>query len=84
VRGVRLTVAVLVGIVLLFAAVIAVSVTMEIPSIAVCSRSRVAPDIEVSSTRIGGHFEQQRIGPCVFYTHKSRPVPGVPDAGGGD
>jgi len=70
----RIALAVLVAIILSCVAVIVVRVTIEVPSVAVCSRARSAPDIEVSSTRIGGYFEQRRVGPCVLYTHKSRGV----------
>jgi hypothetical protein len=76
----RIALAALVAIVLLCVAVIVVRVTVEIPSVAVCSRARSEPDIEVSSTRIGGYFEQRRVGPCVLYTHEGRGAGG----GGGD
>jgi hypothetical protein len=42
---------------------------LELPSVVVCDRR--GPNIEISSTSIGGYFEEHRIGPCVTYTHKS-------------
>lgn len=64
----RLWAAVLVVFVFLVAAYLFVGFT-DIPVAVVCDRGR--PNVEVSSTDIGGHFVEHRIGPCVTYTHKA-------------
>jgi hypothetical protein len=61
---------------------LALPMLVEFPAAVVCDRRGPNIDAELSSTRIGGYFEEHRIGPCVTYTHKSRPVPG--GAHGGD
>ena len=79
----RLYVAVFVGIVLLLGLCVLVRLTVEIPVAVICDRDK--PNVEISSTAIGGYFETHRIGPCVTYTHKRRPVPGILGGrGGGD
>jgi hypothetical protein len=67
----RLILAMLGCIVVTYAALVAVAVFLELPAVVVCERGPT-PNVEVSSTRIGGYFEEHRIGPCVAYTHKSR------------
>jgi hypothetical protein len=64
-----------VGCVVVTYAALVVTVFLEFPAAVVCDRGPT-PSVEVSSTRIGGYFEEHRIGPCVAYTHKSRAVGG--------
>ena len=59
--------AVLGGIVILFGLYLFVGFT-EIPVAVVCDRGR--PNVEVSSTAYRGHFEENRIDPCVTYTQR--------------
>jgi hypothetical protein len=40
----------------------------DIPVAVVCDRGR--PNVEVSSTAYRGHFEENRIDPCVTYTQR--------------
>jgi hypothetical protein len=49
---------------------------VELPAAVVCDRGPTK-DVEISSTAAGGYFVKHHIGPCVTYTHKSRPVPGL-------
>jgi hypothetical protein len=51
---------------------------VEVPAAVVCDRGK--PNVEISSTAVGGYFEERHVGPCVMYTHKSSPIRGV----GGD
>ena len=77
----KLKVAVLGGLVFLVALYVFVGVT-EFPAAVVCDRGK--PNVEISSTAIGGYFKERQVGPCVMYTHKSRPVPGILGSSGGD
>ena len=70
----------MVGCIVVTYAALVVAALLELPVAVVCERGPT-PSVELSSTRIGGYFEQHRVGPCVAYTHKSRIVPA---AGGGD
>ena len=74
----RLLRAVVGCVILTYATLVVVAVFVEIPVAVICDRDK--PNVELSSTAAGGYFETHRIGPCVTYTHKSRPVAGV----GGD
>jgi hypothetical protein len=74
----RLLLAVVGCIILTYAALVVAGPLWDVPVALVCDRG--GQNVEVSSTARGGYFEEHRIGPCVTYTHKSRPVAGV----GGD
>jgi hypothetical protein len=74
----RLLLAVVGCIVLTYAALVVAGPLVEVPAAVVCDRGK--PNVEISSTASGGYFEERHVGPCVMYTHKSRPVAGV----GGD
>jgi hypothetical protein len=69
----RLRAAVVLSIVLLVGLYLFVGFT-EIPAAVICDRGK--PNVELSSTAMGGYFEEHRRGPCVAYTHKSRPTGG--------
>jgi hypothetical protein len=69
-----------VGCVVVTYAALVVTVFVDFPAAVVCERG-TTPNVEVSSTRIHGYFEEHRIGLCVAYTHHSR-APG--GAVGGD
>jgi len=75
----RLRIAIVAGIVGLFGLYLFVGFT-EIPVAVICDRGR--PNVDLSSTAPGGYFEVHHIGPCVTYTHKSRPAGRI--SGGGD
>jgi hypothetical protein len=74
----RLLLALVGCIILTYAALVVAGPLWEVPVALVCDRG--GQNVEVSSTVRGGYFEEHRIGPCVTYTHKSRPTP----TGGGD
>jgi hypothetical protein len=65
-------------IILTYGALVVAGPLVEVPAAVVCDRGK--PNVEISSTASGGYFEERHVGPCVMYTHKSRPVAGV----GGD
>jgi hypothetical protein len=62
-------------IILTYGALVVAGPLVEIPAAMVCDRGK--PNVEISSTASGGYFEERHVGPCVMYTHKSRPVAGV-------
>jgi hypothetical protein len=72
----RLLVAVLGCIVLTYAALVVAGPLVEVPAAVVCDRGPTK-NVEISPTAAGGYFEEHRIGPCITYTHESRPVPGL-------
>ena len=47
---------------------------LGVPAVIVCDRGK--PNLAVYSTDTDVYFEENRIGPCVTYTHKATPVPG--------
>ena len=61
-------------VVLMYATLVVASPAAEMPAALVCDRGRA--NVEISTTAIGGHFEEYRVGPCVAYTHNSRAVGG--------
>jgi hypothetical protein len=65
--------------ILTYGALVVAGPLWEVPAAVVCDRGPTK-NVEISSTAAGGYFEEHHIGPCVTYTHKSRPVAGV----GGD
>ena len=66
----RLVRAVVVCVLLTSATLVVVSVFVEMPSLVLCDRWK--PNVVISSTTTrGGYFEEHRIGPCVYETHKS-------------
>jgi hypothetical protein len=77
-----LLVAVLGCIILTYAALVVAGPLWDVPVAVVCDRGPTK-NVELSSTAKGGYFETHRIGPCVTYTHKSRPVAGLSGGGGG-
>jgi hypothetical protein len=79
----RLLLAVVGCVILTYAALIVAGPLVEIPVAVVCDRGPTK-NVEISSTAAGGYFKTHRIGPCVTYTHKSRPVPGIIGSNGGD
>jgi len=80
----RIVLAVVGCVILTYAALVVAGPLVEVPAAVVCDRGPTK-NVEISSTAAGGYFEEHHIGPCVTYTHKSRPVPGIlGDQGGGD
>jgi|SRR5215216_1310041 len=69
----RLVLAAVACIVITYGALVAVAF-VDHPGVLVCNRQAPA-HIVVSSTRseAGGYFEKHRVGPCVTYTHRSKP-----------
>jgi hypothetical protein len=74
----RLLLAVVGCIILTYGAMVVAGPLVELPAAVLCDRGK--PNVEISSTAVGGYFEERHVGPCVMYTHKSRPVASV----GGD
>jgi hypothetical protein len=68
----RLLLTVIGCVVVTYAALVVAGPLLELPAVVVCERGPT-PNVEVSSTRIHGYFEERRVGPCVTYTHHSRP-----------
>ena len=68
------------GCVILTYAAMVVVAFVDLPTALVCERGRT--EVEATPHILGGHFEERRVGPCVFYNPESRPVPGL--RGGGD
>jgi hypothetical protein len=80
----RLVLAVVGCVILTYAALVVAGPLWDVPVAVVCDRGPTK-NVELSSTAKGGYFETHRIGPCVTYTHKSRPVAGLSGgSGGGD
>jgi hypothetical protein len=77
IRRRRLRAAIVLSVVVLFVLCLAVGFS-KIPTALVCDRG--APNTKVSSTAKLCYFDKCQVGPCVLYTHKSRPAP----TGGGD
>ena len=75
----RFLIAVFACVVLGYGALVVAGPLVELPVALVCERGPMK-NLELSSTVRGGYFEEHRVGPCVTYTHKSRPTP----AGSGD
>ena len=67
----RLVLAV-VGCVILTYAALVVAAVVDLPTALVCERGRT--EVEATPTIQGGHFEEYRVGPCVFYNPESRPL----------
>jgi len=61
----------MVGCIVVTYAALVVTAFLDFPAAVVCDRGPTK-NVEVSSTAIGGYFEEHRVGPCVAYTHKSR------------
>lgn len=80
----RLVLAVVVCVVLTYAAVVAVGSLVEIPTAVVCDRRGPNTEVHITSTAPRGRFVKSYIGTCVLYTHELRPAPGVSVSGGGD
>ena len=75
----RIVLAVVGCVILTYGALVVAGPLVELPAAMVCDRGPTK-NVEISSTAAGGYFEERHVGPCVMYTHKSRPVAGV----GGD
>jgi hypothetical protein len=49
---------------------------LDFPTVVVCEKGTTLENVEVSSTRKHGYFDERRVGACVLYFHHGR-QPGV-------